>query len=86
LSCLVQRRGTPHEEAAERTADHDTHTADHGLVVVVVVVVVESPGFDEERRIGQANKPMSIQTFMPKPTVEALDKRLLDRLAGVDER
>src|SRR6185312_5643488 len=48
-------------------------------------VVVDAPGFDRHRRIGQTDKPVFVQTFIAKLAVEALDVRVLDWLARPNE-
>ena len=48
-------------------------------------VVVDPPGFDRRLRVGQADKPVLVQTFVAKLPVEAFDVRVLDRLAGSNE-
>ena len=48
-------------------------------------VVVLPPGLDSLSGFVQAAKPVLIQAFVPQPAIEALDVRVLDRLARLDE-
>lgn len=49
-----------------------------------LVIVVMSPCSDEMFGQGQGCKPMDIEAFIAKPTVEAFDENVLDRFAGFD--
>ena len=49
------------------------------------VVVMIFPGIDSFARIVQAGEPVEIQTIVSEFAVEALDERVLRRLARLDE-
>jgi hypothetical protein len=40
-------------------------------------IVIHSPGFNDPRRIVQADEPVLIQAFVPDLPVEAFDERVL---------
>jgi hypothetical protein len=48
-------------------------------------IVLSSPGFNHELRFLQRQKPVLVETFIPKLAVEALDKRILHRLPRLNE-
>jgi hypothetical protein len=48
-------------------------------------VVVDAPGFDRRFRVDQIHKPVFVQAFVAKLSVEALDIRVLDRLTRPNE-
>jgi hypothetical protein len=48
-------------------------------------VVVLSPRFDDPAGIRQGQKPRLVQALVSESAVEALDVRVLNRLAGRDE-
>ena len=48
-------------------------------------IVVQPPGFDQLFGFFQIAEPVLVQAFVPQPAVEALDVRVLDRLAGLNE-
>ena len=50
-----------------------------------VVVVVAAPAFDREAGVVQAGEPVLVEALVPELPVEALDKRILYGLAGLDE-
>ena len=50
-----------------------------------VLIVLSPPGFDYELRFRQSHKPVLVETFIPKLAVEALDKRILHRLSGLNK-
>jgi hypothetical protein len=50
-----------------------------------LAVVVLTPGLDDPRRLGERAEPVLVQALIPEPADEALHKRVLDRLAGLDE-
>lgn len=50
------------------------------------MVVVGSPLVDFMSSIGQAQKPVLIETAIAEPAVEALDEGILCRFARLDER
>ena len=49
------------------------------------VVVVSTPALNAEAGILEARKPVQIQTVLAELAVEALDERVLRRLAGLNE-
>jgi hypothetical protein len=48
-------------------------------------IVVHAPGLDDCARLGQAEKPVLIETLVAEPAIEAFDVGVLVRLARVDE-
>src|SRR5262245_12217346 len=48
-------------------------------------VVVDAPGFDQGTRLDEAGEPLLIETLVAELPVEALDERILDRLARPDK-
>src|SRR5215469_17475608 len=50
-----------------------------------LLVVILPPVFDFSARIAQTCEPVRVQTFISKPTIEALRVSVLDRLARLDE-
>jgi len=50
-----------------------------------VAVVVEPPGRDRSDRIGQVTNQRRVQALVAELPVEALDERVLHRLARLDE-
>src|SRR3712207_4329967 len=50
-----------------------------------MLVVVEPPSLDDAARLGQAREPALVETFLAEAAVEALDRGVLHRLAGIDE-
>ena len=49
-----------------------------------ILVVVESPGFDDAASLGESREDVIVQALVAKLSVEALDERILRRLAGRD--
>ena len=49
------------------------------------LIVVQSPGFDLGLRVGDRRELVHVQTLVPEPPIERLDKRVFDGLAGADE-
>lgn len=47
-------------------------------------VVVVAPSLDRQLRLGHRHKPGRVEALVAQPTVEALDKRVLRRLAGLE--
>ena len=48
-------------------------------------IVLSSPGFNHELRFLQRQKPVLVQTFIPKLAVEALDKRVPHRFSRLNK-
>lgn len=48
-------------------------------------VVIDPPFFDYFPRFVQRREDVLVEAFLAKPSVEALDERVLVRLAGADE-
>ncbi len=48
-------------------------------------IVLSSPGLNHKLRFLQRQKPVLVQTFIPKLAVEALNKRVLHRLPWLNE-
>jgi len=48
-------------------------------------VVVSTPRLDDGLGLAKTHKPMSIQTLVPKTTVETFDKGVLDGTTRFDE-
>lgn len=48
-------------------------------------VVFPAPGFDHELRFLEGQKPVLIETFIPKLAVEALDKGVLQPVSRLNE-
>lgn len=62
----------------------------HGLhipngAVRPLLIVFPSPGFNHELRFLLREKPVLVQTLIPKFAVEAFDKRILNRLPQLNE-
>ena len=49
------------------------------------VVVIEAPVLDDSSSISEIREPVEIQAFIPKLSIEALDKTVFDRSAWPDE-
>ena len=60
-----------------------------GLIVQCAVrpmlVVVSAPSSDQDTSLLQTGKPVVIQALIPEAPIEALDERVLSRLAGLDQ-
>lgn len=50
-----------------------------------LLIVLSSPGFNHELRFLHRQKPVLVQAFIPKLTVEALNKRVLHRFPRLNE-
>src|SRR5574343_333717 len=50
-----------------------------------MLVVVAAPSGNQDTSLGQARKPMVVQTLIPKAAVEALDERILCRFSRLDQ-
>src|SRR3954454_12172060 len=80
---LMSRRWLPFDERS--SGSKGCWRAHAQARVRPLQVVVEPPSLDHTARFGKAREPALVEALLAKAAVEALDRAVLHRLAGIDE-